>query len=176
MPTGSRFAQRKGDVVSGEARSPLRQPIGSQQFPDHVLAYGRDPRRRHSATSQAVDVRGMPAEFTGLSAPTLAQLARFAGAPFCPARGERRQLGRARSADTALFERGDDLGPPATEQPPHFGRDVRELGDAVTHWLPLDADRPHELAPQHRLMIRLAAEACRYRRRPSSAVQRPSAQ
>jgi hypothetical protein len=94
----------------------------------------------------------MPAELTGLSAPTLAQVPRFAGAPFRPARGQRRQLGRPRSADAALLEHGDDLGPPAAEQPPHFGRDVRQLRDAVTHWLPLDADRPRELTPQHRLI------------------------
>jgi hypothetical protein len=117
-----------------------------------MLDLGLDPGRRRCATRQAIKVRGMPAELTGSPAPTLAQLPRFARRRFGPAGGERRQLGRARPADAALLERRHDLGPPATEQPAYLGRDTGQLGDAVTHRRPLDAERPRELTPQHRLI------------------------
>lgn len=94
----------------------------------------------------------MPAELTGSSPPAFAQLPRFAGAPFGPARGERRQLGRAHPAHTALLERRHDLGPPATEQPAHIGRYAGQLRDPVAYRRPLDAERPRQLAAQHRLI------------------------
>ena len=58
------FAQRRDDVVAGEARPPVRQPVGPQQLADHVLEIGLDPHRRRCATDHAAEIRGMPAEVT----------------------------------------------------------------------------------------------------------------
>jgi hypothetical protein len=148
---GQSFGQRRDDVVTSEARPPARETLRAQEISDELF----DAARRHFGSVARLTTSARSALCQPISAARRRQPSRSSGGPRRP-RFARRVASAANSDArgplTPRVSSAADLGAPATEQPGHVGGDAGEFGDAIAHGLPLDAQRPSELAVQDRLV------------------------
>ena len=164
-PTRQRLAQRLHHLASPERRRAPRQPVRPGKSlaiaAQSLLADGNCP----PAPDQPPELRPAEPELLRPRRHSPTSCSAVTRGSFDPPRRQRRRLRRPRPGRPALGERRIDLRPPPAERPHHGPRHADDLGDPTPHRRPLDADRPRQLAAQHRLVD----EA----RRPRLRVQPP---